>query len=341
MDQNAELRAQLTEQYRKKNFVFVPNGDLPTYNGLFIPTSTRVLINSDDFYKVQFKFGLKHFAFMKIADAAGIKWSSDGVNVGRMDNRSNPDFCSFRVVGKIRTPDGLESEFAASKHLDLKAKESGMVAKHETDFDYKLKFGGGKGPNGYAVKKPWPTDKTEYVKKFVDRDLGQLRENMDERCESGAQSRVVKNLMHIPANFDNNNGREFHIVRYILDPRNELVQKAQLSCLGMSLVSIYGPGAAPQIQPPPAIRNITPKDENNTQKHENFTPKAENETIDSSLIDFENSGHGDQVKIIEGIVKKYNYDQSHHIKDNGELILWSNAHLKEYFQYLIKEVVKR
>lgn len=345
MDQNEELRAFLTEQYRAGHFIFVPFGGLPKTNGLFVPISERVFLTEEDFYQTQGKFGLRHFAFMKLAEAAGIQWSSDGINVGRMDNRSNPNYCSFRAVGKIRTAEGLFSELSATKHLDLDAKRHAIETKHSEAYDYKAKFGGGKGPNGWSVKKPWPANKDEYVMKFTERDIGQLRDNMDERCESGAQSRVVKNMLHIPANFpamqnDKNKpaclGKEFHVVRYILDPQNPNVQQAQLACFTQAMSGIYGNNAIPH-NPQPAIsrpeepKNITPEAEKVTQKQDNVT-------IDSSIVDFGNCDKESKIRIIEDLVESSGYQN--YTKDlqnaGAHIEQWKDKHLVEYFNYLKK-----
>lgn len=341
MDQNKELRELLTNKHREGHFVFVPFGGIPKTNGLFVPTSERVFLTIEDFYKTQGKFGLRHFAFMKLAEAAGVQWSSDGLNVGRMDNRNNPNYCSFRAVGKIRTAEGLFTELAANKHIDLDSKRLAIETKHAEAYDYKAKFGGGKGPNGWAVKKPWPKNKNEYVKKFTDRDIGQLRDNMDERCESGAQSRVVKNMMHIPANFapmQNDDtkpvclGKEWHIVRYILDPQNPNVQQAQLACFTKAMSGIYGQNAIPHT-PQPAIpqseepRNITPKPD----KH-----PFSNDTLDSSLIDFENSSTEEKITAIVSCINLSGYPNfNDDISNSGtELIKWSDDKLVEYFKHL-------
>lgn len=342
MDQNIELREFLKERYQKGCIIFVPGSNLPKTNGLFIPTAQRVILMQDDFYKVQTSFGIKHFAFMKLADAAGVQWAYDGINVGRMDSRSNPNYCSFRVVGKIRTSDGLLSEFSSQKHLDLDAKRGAMETKHAGDFDYKLKFGGGKGPNGYDVKKPWPVNKEEYVQKFTERDIGQLKDNMDERCESGAQSRVIKSLLHIPGAFPTNNRLEFHIVKYALDPQNPVVQQAQLASFQSALSNIYG-GPPQQITQAPYIKHEPPviKHVVDNDRIIDIVDKGPDK-LDSALFDFENSDRNDQILIIEGFVKNHNYvKHADYVSNNGPLSEWGNDELKEYFKFLIGEIKRK
>jgi hypothetical protein len=335
MNENQELREKLFGLKTKGHFVFVPFGRLPTVNGLFIPVSERVIMDEIDFYQVQGSFGLRHFAFMKLADAAGVHWSAEGAHVGRTDNMSNPNYCSFRVVAKIRTPEGLWTEQSASKHLDLDAKREAIEIKHSEAFDYKNKFGGGKGPNGWPVKKPWPKGKDEYVKKFTSRDVNQLRDNMDERCESGAQSRAIKNLIHIPASFpaDKKNdkipaclGMEFHIVRYILDPLNPRVQQAQLDSFHQAITGIYGiPAPAPvkQIEEP---RDVTPTEKEDVKEEETEEPD-----------NFVGLSFGEKIKAIEALVKSSGYDNYENDTKKTPLKDWTDKQLIGYYEYLLAE----
>ena len=335
MNENQELREKLFGLKTKGHFVFVPFGRLPTVNGLFIPVSERVIMDEIDFYQVQGSFGLRHFAFMKLADAAGVHWSAEGAHVGRTDNMSNPNYCSFRVVAKIRTPEGLWTEQSASKHLDLDAKREAIEIKHSEAFDYKNKFGGGKGPNGWAVKKPWPKERDEYVKKFTSRDVNQLRDNMDERCESGAQSRAIKNLMHIPASFpaDKKNdkipaclGMEFHIVRYILDPLNPRVQQAQLDSFQQAITGIYG------VPAPAPVNQIE-------QKPIDINPPAPGKEVNDSPeeVNFIDLSFGEKIKEIEALVKSSGYDYFE--KDTKETPLkdWTDKQLIGYYEFLVAE----
>jgi hypothetical protein len=342
MDQNEELRKFLYDKAQQAHFTFVPFAGLPYINGLFVPIRECVVMQTEDFYPVQKQFGIKHYAMLKLADAAGVHWSSDGANVGRMDNRSNPNYCSFRVVGKIRSAEGLFTEISASKHLDLDAKRSAAETKHADGHDFKTK-------KGWKV---WPKNKDEYVKKMTERDVGQLRDNMDERCESGAQVRVIKSMMHLPGSLpalkDNPNmpawvNREFHIVRYILDPQNPNVQQAQLSCFQQAMGGIYGTAPAITHTPQTALPisqapiDVTPKAENITKSTENFTRNA---GPDSSLIDFENQDTNDKIHTITQLIKKTGYTQYDNDISTCPLEDWTDKQLIDYFVH-IKGAAKR
>ena len=333
MDDNKTLRDELTVLYKAGHFVFVPFFRLPKKNGLFVPVYERVPMNENDFYQVQGNFGMHHFAMMKLADAAGIHWSSDGINVGRIDNRSNPNYCSFRVVAKLRTTEGLWQELAASKHIDLDAKRGAMEVKHAEAWDYKDKFGGGKGPKGWEVKKPWPAKKEEYILKFTERDINQLKENIDERCESGAQVRAIKNMMHIPSVFKadpENKDRpgckmDFYVVRYILDPTNKRVQEKQLESFLLATWEIYGL-PAPQIkslphEPSNPPRDITPKEEP--------SPKAP--------LPFEKLSFGEKLKTIETLIETSGY--KYYKKDTATQPIenWTDEELLNYYKHILKE----
>jgi hypothetical protein len=331
MDDNKTLRDELTVLYKAGHFVFVPFFRLPKKNGLFVPVYERVPMNENDFYQVQGNFGMHHFAMMKLADAAGIHWSSDGINVGRIDNRSNPNYCSFRVVAKLRTTEGLWQELAASKHIDLDAKRGAIEVKHAEAWDYKDKFGGGKGPQGWDVKKPWPAKKDEYVLKFTERDINQLKENIDERCESGAQVRAIKNMMHIPAVFkaDPKNKNvpgckmDFYVVRYILDPSNPKVQEKQLEAFSVAYSTIYGL-PAPQMKGLPYVsepKDVTP------EEAPKETPKEP----------FEKLQHQDKIEGIEFLIKETGY--KFHAENVATLPLkeWSDKELISYYNHILEE----
>jgi hypothetical protein len=334
MDQNAELREILTKAYKNGDFVFVPFGKLPTINGLFIPVFTEVKPKITDFYATSGKFGQHHFALMILADAAGVHWSSENGSVGRVDNRSNPNYGSFRVVAQIRTPEGLWSNHASHKHLDIDAKRDAIEIKHAESFDYKEKFGGGKGPNGYDVKKPWPKTKKEYVEKFTSRDVNQLRDNLDERIESGAQVRVIKNILHLPTAWPAKDkdtpvcmGKSFFIVKYILDPQNPKVQAAQLASFHQAITGIYGvpvPIAAPPTEAIEAPKFGKPKD---------ITPEQETETEGFETLSF-----GEKLNAIEKLVDDSGYTfYKDDILKNGELKDWSDKHLIDYYLFLQKQ----
>jgi len=342
MDQNEKLREQLTQAKKDGHFIFVPSTPLPKINGIFIPVLDVIRLIPSDFYPNQGKFGMHHHGAMKLAEAAGVQWAAESGRVGRMDNRDNPNYCSFRVVGRIRTQEGLWAETAGHKHIDLDAKRGAMEAKYAEDFEYKLKYGGGKGPNGWDVKKPWPTKKDEYIARFTDRDINQIKESIDERCESGAQSRVIRNILHIPVSFsaDNSNKnshagitKDWYIVRYVLDASNQLVQQAQIASFQQAILGIYGPGMgmiqAPQIKTLPEAKEIPNSDGDDDD------PPIDH--AESSLIDFENQDAEDQEKTILGLIKQVQYkfyDQD--MKGNPPLHMWSQSNRTDYFKHILK-----
>jgi len=338
IDQNKELREKLSKLREQGHFVFIPAATLPATNGLFVPTVEPITLIVDDYYPTQGKFGLKHFALMKLADAAGIQWASETGHVGRVDNRDNSDYCSFRVVARVRTSEGLWKEVPAHKHLDLAARLTAIETKHADTFDNKKKWEGKKGKFGVG-KAPWPSTKNEYIKKYTDRDIGQLRENIDERCESGAQSRAIRNIMHIPANFPadqkNNNvpaslGIKFYITRYILDPNSPEVKAAQLASFQNAMGSIYG---APVIAPPPYI---APPPEKLPE------PKPEDSTIIDPLeSEFVEKSFGEKLTTIESLVKSSGYKFHKNDTEKSPLQDWSDEELLDYYKHLLTEANKK
>jgi len=340
VDQNKKLREQLTQARKEGHFIFVPSVPLPQVNGLFIPVLEVVRLLPSDFYPNQGKFGIHHHASMKLADAAGIQWAAEVGRVGRMDDHKNPNYCSFRVVGRYRTAEGLWSEVVGHKHIDLDAKRSACEEKYKKQFFFKNQdFQTNKG------KKPWPNNEQDYIRQYTDRDINQIRETMDERCESGAQSRVIRNILHLPVSFhahgnnkNNHDGiaKDFYIVRYILDPANPQVQAAQLASFQQAITGVYGvaPGI---IEGPPMPAAIPAKD----VTPENLPPAAEGAMPESAIVDFENIPVEEQVRTIMTVIEKTGYRlHEQDMKGQPGLEFWNQEHRTEYYKHIMKGLKK-
>jgi len=344
MDQNAELREKLTQAKKDGHFIFVPSTPLPQANGIFVPVLDIVKLKPEDFYATSGKFGIHHHAFMKLADAAGIQWAAESGRVGRMDNRDNPNnYCSFRVVGRFRTQEGLWAEMVGHKHINLDAKRGSIEEKYRTQFSFKVKdFKAGKG------KTPWPADEKEFIRFYTERDINQIKETLDERCESGAQVRVIRNILHLPVAFspypnDKNNhdgiSKNFYMVRYVLDSLNPLVQQVQIASFAQASLGIYGQ-ASPQVQLPQnkkEIKEVSGSDE--TIERLGQTPTSD----ESRLLDFENQSPEDQVKTIEAAIKKTGYTAHEKTMSSRKAPLhkWEQADRTGYFIHIIEEGRKK
>jgi hypothetical protein len=321
MDQNSELRAQLNEAKAGGHFVFCPSVPLPKVNGLFIPVLEVVKLNPGDFYPAQGSFGIHHYAAMKLADAAGIQWAADHGRVGRMDNMRNPNYCSFRVVGRYRTAEGLWAEVAGHKHIDLDAKRPAAEEKYRKQYFFKKKDG----------KKLWPPDEAEFIRMYTERDLNQIRETMDERCESGAQARVIRNILHLPVSFkeypnakDQHDGvaKRFYIVRYILDPANPEVQRVQLGAFAQAVLGVYGTSQPQMIA---STRDAAEEPDE--------TPDAE--ALDPEIVDFENCDPEEQVNIIRQLVQAKSYPHfDRDMKGSAPLVEWEQDTRTDYLKHI-------
>jgi hypothetical protein len=328
MDQNADLRNQLNEAKAGGHFIFCPSVPLPKVNGIFVPVLEVVRLNPGDFYSAQGSFGIHHHAAMKLADAAGIQWAADAGRVGRMDNMRNPNYCSFRVVGRSRTAEGLWAEVAGQKHIDLDAKRPAAEEKYRKQYFFKKKDG----------KKVWPENEAEFVRLYTERDINQIRETMDERCESGAQSRVIRNILHLPVSFKeypNQKGmhdgisRRFYIVRYTLDPANKDVQRVQLGAFAQAVLGVYGT-AQPQMI---ASTREAAEDE---QGPEEPTETPDEEAIDPPATDFENSSPEEQEATIMQMVTEYGYKHfDRDMQGQPPLEQWSQENRSDYFKHLL------
>ena len=336
MDQNKDLREELTQAKKDGHFIFVPSTPLPQVNGIFVPVLDKIKLRPDDFYTTSGKFGIHHHAAMKLAAAAGIQWAAESGRVGRLDNRDNPHYCSFRVVGRYRTQEGLWAETAGHKHIDLDAKRGAIEEKYRTQFSFKQKdHKAGKG------KAPWPADEKEFIRFYTERDINQIKETLDERCESGAQVRVIRNILHLPVAFspypnekNNHDGiaKSFYLVRYALDSSNALVQQAQLASFQQAVLGIYGQAAPVQALPTPRIKEIPEETQDEDIEPELPGPESE----DGQIIDFENQSAEDQEKTILELIKKSGYRHyDRDMKGNAPLHMWNQEERTDYFKHVL------
>lgn len=96
--------------------------------GCSISLSTVIIDRDAETYKVGSKFGLSKSALDKIGAAAGISW--DAQQSGRLDDGSDPHYCMWRAVGRMRHLDGTEVQLVGTKEMDLR--EGSQVAISDT-----------------------------------------------------------------------------------------------------------------------------------------------------------------------------------------------------------------
>jgi hypothetical protein len=206
-----------------------------------------------------------------------------------------------------------------------------MEEKYRTQYSFKMKDG----------KKPWPADEKEFIRFYTERDMNQIKETLDERCESGAQTRVIRNILHLPVAFPphpNNKSmhdgiaKRFYIVRYTLDASNQLVQQAQLASFQQAILGIYGM-PAPALSPP-RIKEIQAPEEDDVPEDIETEPTDP----ESTLIDFENASPEEQERTILDLIKRTGY--KHHeadMKGNPPLHLWAQTNRTDYFKHLLSQ----
>jgi hypothetical protein len=328
MDQNADLRNQLAKAEREGHFFFCPTRPLPKINYLYVPVLQVVKLQPDDFYPVQGgkSFGMHAHGYKKLAKAAGIEWVSEYGRSGRMDDRRDPNFCLYCAVAKFLKMDGRFHEEPAYKHIDLNAKRTSAEEKYEKQYDAKTKGG----------KKVWPPEKEDYVKLYADRDVNQIRDTIDERCESGAKARAVRSVLDLPVSFKSYNGthdgiaKRFYLVRITPDPASEQIQRMQYAALTQSFLGIYG--VAPPQQMPAMITSTRDAAEDEQEPEE--TP--DDEAIDPSVTDFENSSPEEQEQIIMQMVTEDGYKHfDRDMQGQPPLEQWSQENRSDYFKHLL------
>jgi hypothetical protein len=113
-----EITARL--QYAAENFHLVSPatacGAVP--EGCSISLSTVIIDVDRETYDVAGGRGLSKVALDKISAAAGISW--DAKQSGRIDDGSDPHYCMWRSVGRMRHLDGTEVQIIGHKEMDLR-----------------------------------------------------------------------------------------------------------------------------------------------------------------------------------------------------------------------------
>lgn len=84
-----------------------------------------VLVNPDDssngpaeVYNVGGKLALSNSSLKRIASAAGLDW--DTAASGRLDDGSDPCYCHYRAVGRVRNFDGSERTVSGEVEIDMR-----------------------------------------------------------------------------------------------------------------------------------------------------------------------------------------------------------------------------
>jgi hypothetical protein len=153
----------------------------------------------------------------RIARAAGISW--DPVRSGRLDDRSDPDYCHFRAVGHMTDLDGRRVTITGEKEIDLR--------------------------DGNPRIKGWSAER-----------LGGAREHILAMCESKAANRVIRKLGVKQKYTKAELAKPFAVLALVLtgahpDPERERDAQNQILAAAIATSREIYPSAEPVALPPP------------------------------------------------------------------------------------------
>ena len=219
MDQNKALS--IIEQHKKENaLIYINPEDLQTQK-LFIPQVTVLHALPQDFHSIDGKKMPKSHHTYRIGEAAGVSFVPEHCSVERLDDHT----WVGRSQGKRRQPDGTwktsnvcEYEFDAELRAQIDAKEKA-------------------GP--------------KYEKKLLE-----LRKFGRQRAETGAKSRVIRELVGIPTSFDNQDISRAMVVCRIAVNTDPLLDdpataQAAIEVAMTGKTTVYGPSEPIDVTPEP------------------------------------------------------------------------------------------
>jgi hypothetical protein len=111
-------------------------------------------------------------ALNRIGNAAGIIWDPNRSKLVNVDR----DYACYQSVGGMRGPDGTLRVATALKEIDIRVVEAKIRMSKQS----------------IGAKKRWTAD---FIEQMVQRDLIQWRQNKAMRAETGANLRVIRQLL--------------------------------------------------------------------------------------------------------------------------------------------------
>lgn len=167
---SSELNKRLAKAAEQYNLISPATsvGNLPMGIAISI---TVVPVNIEaDTYNLQGKFGLSKHVLDKIAMQLGISW--DARQSGRLDDGSDPRYCSYRVVGSYLSLDARELFVSGEKELDLRDGSPQVLALQE------------------QARRKAQRDRAE-VRDIQDQ-LSELRLHIMSHCATKARNRAIR-----------------------------------------------------------------------------------------------------------------------------------------------------
>lgn len=192
------------------------------------------------------KVGLSKTALDRIAAAAGIQWIPD--RCGRIDDRRDPYFVTYRAVGILQDFDGRTRVISAEKTLDLRGKKGDPEEKLGADTIELIRIAERAGEKYGKARDPWG-------------QIAQVRQQIHSLAESKAKNRAIRSALGVPVAMPATEAAKPFVVPALvpdLDPTDPQVKAALLAQITGASAALYGAPAlpSPTLAPAPAEPEI-------------------------------------------------------------------------------------
>lgn len=243
------------------------------------------------------EFRLAAQGLRKLSVCAGIMWHPQ--ECGRIDNRSDRDYVSYRSMGGIRKADGVPVWWRGEYDLDFE------VIEEELYEQYRQKC------------KNWKKSddvKQGYIKSSVKRDMLFKRRHRIKLAETGSINRVIRAILGLKNSYTREElSKPFVMVRIVLRPDyNDKEVRAKLADAAIkSMTGVYGVDTPPVNTPQDDIESPTEEniiDVPAMPDDETLPPKEDDEPTEEEIF----AGHStdDQIKTLKDLAKKKGYKLS-------------------------------
>ena len=266
------------------------------------PVDGDVYPHSDEEDPSKQKFRLTKQALMKLSVCAGVIWSVSETR--RVDDGRNRDYCCYQAVGGVKKADGTPVFFKAQYDMDFEVIEDELREQY-------LK----KTKSKYMVNKS-DKDKAEYVEFCVRRDLLQKRKHKIKLCEAGAMNRVIREILALKNAYTARElAKPFVMARIVFRPdySDKDVKAKMIDAHIKAMTGVYGDSAIANVTRETAAIDITPIPEDE-ESPDNGNSKEPVDTLESSVIDFQNSDDFGQCKALTDMANRVGYDLNDFMK---------------------------
>ena len=130
---------------------------------------------------------LSGLAFKKLGDAMGIQWNPDECR--RTDDGRDPDYCSYRMCGKVKALDGTWRVILGDKEIRMSVVLEELTESKKRELEKGM--ADPEQANRIRAKFANPQD---WVKEEVRKEALQIKKHMLSRCQTGALCRATKSI---------------------------------------------------------------------------------------------------------------------------------------------------